>query len=256
MELGFILSDLGTNLERVADHCSNLAICTIEAAEGAFEMHRYTSRIKKYDEEEFEEKALSVLRSGWYIMGKELESFEKEFASYTGAEYVLNDTVEGALVPNEKGTGIVDVNPSAYTADFHFLYEYTPGQGLFQWTSDGWLLDDAEKKPYRIKGAKIYFTSGLVNRDKFKREVFDLEPEQYDRFPVIVETRAAKDVTVEDIQTASCVIMHKGNDMFCLGQTPLTYKKDSRDLSLAVCKAIVDRVMGFLLSVSITYNLK
>lgn len=54
--LGFILSDLGTNLERVADHCSNLAICTIEAAEGAFDMHRYTSRIKKYDVDEFEQK--------------------------------------------------------------------------------------------------------------------------------------------------------------------------------------------------------
>ena len=56
IELGFVLSDLGTNLERVADHCSNLAICTIEAAEGAFDMHRYTSRIKKYDVEEFEQK--------------------------------------------------------------------------------------------------------------------------------------------------------------------------------------------------------
>ena len=56
IELGFVLSDLGTNLERVADHCSNLAICTIEAAEGAFDMHRYTSRIKKYDVDEFEQK--------------------------------------------------------------------------------------------------------------------------------------------------------------------------------------------------------
>ena len=56
IELGFVLSDLGTNLERVADHCSNLAICTIEAAEGAFDMHRYTSRIKKYDAGEFEQK--------------------------------------------------------------------------------------------------------------------------------------------------------------------------------------------------------
>ena len=56
IELGFVLSDLGTNLERVADHCSNLAICTIEVAEGAFDMHRYTSRIKKYDAEEFEQK--------------------------------------------------------------------------------------------------------------------------------------------------------------------------------------------------------
>ena len=180
-------------------------------------------------------------------------------SSYTGAEYALNDTAKGALVPNEKGIGIVDVNRSAYTADSHFLYEYTPGQGLFQWTSDGWLQDDAEIaeiKPYRIKGAKIYFTAGLVNRDKFKREVFDLEPEQYDSFPVIVETRAAKDVTVEDIQAASCVIMHKGNDMFCLGQTPLTYKKGERDLSLTVCKAIVDRVMNQGLPVISQHNIQ
>ncbi|MGN1333990.1 MAG: Na/Pi cotransporter family protein [Anaerovoracaceae bacterium] len=56
IELGFILSDIGTNMERVADHCSNLAICTIEAAEGTFDMHRYTSRIKKYDVNEFKQK--------------------------------------------------------------------------------------------------------------------------------------------------------------------------------------------------------
>lgn len=36
---------------------------------------------------EFEEKALSVLRSGWYILGKELSSFEEEFAAYLGASY-------------------------------------------------------------------------------------------------------------------------------------------------------------------------
>ncbi len=38
-------------------------------------------------QKEYEEKALEVLRSGWYILGKELEAFEKEFADYTGAEY-------------------------------------------------------------------------------------------------------------------------------------------------------------------------
>lgn len=36
---------------------------------------------------EFEEAALRTLRSGWYIMGKELESFEKNFAEYTGSKY-------------------------------------------------------------------------------------------------------------------------------------------------------------------------
>ncbi|MBQ4650576.1 MAG: Na/Pi cotransporter family protein [Firmicutes bacterium] len=56
IELGFILSDLGTNLERVADHCSNLAICTIETSHDGFDMHRYSRRLKKYDMENFEEK--------------------------------------------------------------------------------------------------------------------------------------------------------------------------------------------------------
>lgn len=38
---------------------------------------------------EFEIKALEVLRSGWYILGKEVEAFEDEFAAYTGAKYCV-----------------------------------------------------------------------------------------------------------------------------------------------------------------------
>ncbi len=38
---------------------------------------------------EFEQKAMDVLRSGWYILGKEVEEFEKEFAAYTGAKYCV-----------------------------------------------------------------------------------------------------------------------------------------------------------------------
>lgn len=38
---------------------------------------------------EFEQKALDVLRSGWYILGNEVEQFEKEFAAYTGAKYCV-----------------------------------------------------------------------------------------------------------------------------------------------------------------------
>jgi dTDP-4-amino-4,6-dideoxygalactose transaminase len=37
--------------------------------------------------EEYDEAALRVLRSGWYIMGPELESFEKAFASYIGCSH-------------------------------------------------------------------------------------------------------------------------------------------------------------------------
>ena len=40
-------------------------------------------------QEQFEQKAIEVLRSGWYILGKEVEEFEKEFANYTGAKYCV-----------------------------------------------------------------------------------------------------------------------------------------------------------------------
>lgn len=39
--------------------------------------------------EEFEQKAIEVLRSGWYVLGKEVSSFEEEFATYTGAKYCV-----------------------------------------------------------------------------------------------------------------------------------------------------------------------
>ena len=40
-------------------------------------------------QEEFEQKALEVLRSGWYVLGKEVSSFEEEFAAYTGGRYCV-----------------------------------------------------------------------------------------------------------------------------------------------------------------------
>lgn len=40
-------------------------------------------------QKEFEEKALEVLRSGWYVLGREVKSFEEEFAGYTGAKYCV-----------------------------------------------------------------------------------------------------------------------------------------------------------------------
>lgn len=40
-------------------------------------------------QEEFERKALEVLRSGWYVLGNEVSSFEEEFASYVGSKYCI-----------------------------------------------------------------------------------------------------------------------------------------------------------------------
>lgn len=39
--------------------------------------------------EEYEKKALEVLRSGWYILGEEVKEFEREWADYIGAKYCV-----------------------------------------------------------------------------------------------------------------------------------------------------------------------
>ena len=38
---------------------------------------------------EYEKKAIEVLRSGWYILGKEVKSFEEEWAEYIGSKYCV-----------------------------------------------------------------------------------------------------------------------------------------------------------------------
>ncbi|MBQ6357093.1 MAG: DegT/DnrJ/EryC1/StrS family aminotransferase, partial [Solobacterium sp.] len=46
---------------------------------------------RQYDlhADEYEAKALEVLRSGWYILGPEVKAFEQEFASYIGTKYCV-----------------------------------------------------------------------------------------------------------------------------------------------------------------------
>ena len=40
-------------------------------------------------QEEFENKALQVLRSGRYILGEEVKGFEKEFSEFVGTQYCV-----------------------------------------------------------------------------------------------------------------------------------------------------------------------
>ena len=50
IELGFILSDITNNLERVADHCSNIAGLMLEMEHGSMSVHKYLRNVKKTDE--------------------------------------------------------------------------------------------------------------------------------------------------------------------------------------------------------------
>ncbi len=60
IENGFIFCDILTNLERVSDHCSNIAVCIIQINNGDFETHRYINDIKNSGEE-FEVKCKTYL---------------------------------------------------------------------------------------------------------------------------------------------------------------------------------------------------
>mgnify|MGYP000803093883 FL=1 len=43
---GFIFNDLLTNYERVADHCSNIAVAMIELESDSFDTHEYLNSVK------------------------------------------------------------------------------------------------------------------------------------------------------------------------------------------------------------------
>lgn len=53
IELGFVLTDLLTNLERISDHCSNIAGCLLEMAHKNLAIHQYLRNVKGGDEQEF-----------------------------------------------------------------------------------------------------------------------------------------------------------------------------------------------------------
>ena len=55
LQLGFVFNDLLTNLERMADHCSNIGVAMIELAGGALETHDYYNKLMEETTEQFRE---------------------------------------------------------------------------------------------------------------------------------------------------------------------------------------------------------
>ena len=54
IELGFVLQDLTTNFERVADHCSNIALYVLQENEEHIDAHEFMENIKKSGDIAFE----------------------------------------------------------------------------------------------------------------------------------------------------------------------------------------------------------
>lgn len=91
IELGFVLADLLTNLERAADHCSNIAVCIIEVEHDSFDTHEY---LHEYRE-------------------NELSDFNEQYEAYARKYRLNDDDGEGAVavrhglrkpLPSKKGS--------------------------------------------------------------------------------------------------------------------------------------------------------
>ena len=50
---GFVFNDLLTNYERVADHCSNIAVAVIEVESDSFDTHEYLNSVKALKDASF-----------------------------------------------------------------------------------------------------------------------------------------------------------------------------------------------------------
>ncbi|MCH5340424.1 MAG: Na/Pi cotransporter family protein [Acetatifactor sp.] len=59
IELGFVLTDIITNFERVSDHCSNIAVCLLQVSEDEFDTHAYIDGLKAGDNVDFRGKVMA-----------------------------------------------------------------------------------------------------------------------------------------------------------------------------------------------------
>ncbi len=64
IELGFLLSDAINNLERVSDHCSNIALSVLQSKDDSYEFHEFADNLKNTRDIDFE--ALKLFYSNKY----------------------------------------------------------------------------------------------------------------------------------------------------------------------------------------------
>ena len=99
--------------------------------------------------EEYEEAAMSVLRSGWYVLGPEMEAFETAFAEYMGVKHCIAvNSGTDALILAFRALGIdkgdeVIVPAGTYIAS---VMGITENGGIPVYVdSDSYMLMDADK---------------------------------------------------------------------------------------------------------------
>ncbi len=66
IEMGFVLSDITTSLERIADHCSNIEVCVTQVHEDLYDTHSHLDTVKNAPGEHFHHE-LEVARVNYML---------------------------------------------------------------------------------------------------------------------------------------------------------------------------------------------
>ena len=53
IEMGFVLSDITTSLERISDHCSNIGVCVTQVREDLYDTHSHLESVKNGPDDSF-----------------------------------------------------------------------------------------------------------------------------------------------------------------------------------------------------------
>ena len=70
LELGFVFNDCVNNFERVADHCSNIAMAVLESADESLQTHGYLRSLKQRNPEEYSSELTRCARKYYEALGE------------------------------------------------------------------------------------------------------------------------------------------------------------------------------------------
>lgn len=77
IDLGFALNDIGMDYERIADHCSNIAVCLLQVTQDGFDTHEYLEMLKTERSKSFEE-AVEHYEHRYSLPSKKIQEEEDE----------------------------------------------------------------------------------------------------------------------------------------------------------------------------------
>ena len=77
IDIGFDLADLEMDLERIADHCSNVAVCVLQVNQNVFDTHEYLENMKASEAEDFRD-LLAFYQNKYKLPAKKSEENDEE----------------------------------------------------------------------------------------------------------------------------------------------------------------------------------